>query len=69
MVKNRSLISVEEEQILGLLQQGYSNQKISIEMGISVNTVKYHLKRIYKKLRAGNRIEAINNFCKTLKNK
>ncbi|HPF65591.1 helix-turn-helix transcriptional regulator [Lentimicrobium sp.] len=63
------LLSAGEEQILCLLQRGNSNQAISEATGISVNTVKYHLKKIYKKLHARNRIEAINNFNKTLKDK
>jgi len=64
-----SSISALEEQILCLLQGGNSNQAISEATGISVNTVKYHLKKIYKKLHARNRIEAINNFNKKIKNK
>ena len=68
MMETKNLISAEEEHIIGLLQKGYSNQKISGEAGISVNTVKYHLKKIFRKLHAKNRIEAINNFNKTLKN-
>jgi DNA-binding NarL/FixJ family response regulator len=67
-METKNLISVEEEHILLLLQKGYSNQTISKESGISVNTVKYHLKKIFKKLHAKNRIEAINNFNETLKN-
>jgi len=67
-METKNLISLEEEQILLLLQKGFSNQTISKETGISVNTVKYHLKKIFKKLHAKNRIEAINNFNKTLKN-
>jgi DNA-binding NarL/FixJ family response regulator len=60
-------ISNREKQIILLMSQGYSNQSISEETGKSVNTIKYHLKNIYKKLEAKNRIEAINNFNKTLK--
>jgi DNA-binding NarL/FixJ family response regulator len=67
-METKNLISVEEEHILLLLQKGYSNETISKETGISVNTVKYHLKKIFRKLHAKNRIEAIYNFHKTLKN-
>lgn len=55
-------ITNRESGILQLLQKGFSNEKISKETGISVNTVKYHLKCIYKKLQVGNRVEAINKF-------
>lgn len=55
-------ITSRETIILELLKKGFSNEKISKEIEISVNTVKFHLKRIYKKLNAGNRVEAINKF-------
>ena len=45
-----------------LLGQGFSNEQIAEATGISVNTVKYHLKRVYKKLHVHNRVEAINRF-------
>ncbi len=50
----------EEIKIILLIKKGFSNQKISVETGRSVNTVKYHLKNIYKKLKVNNRIEALN---------
>ncbi len=56
------MMTSQELKILHLLKTGMSNRKISSELGVSVNTVKYHLKRIYKKLNAQNRIEAINKF-------
>ena len=66
-MKEKTGISNREKQIILLMSQGYSNQTISDETGKSVNTVKYHLKNIYKKLGAKNRIEALNNFNKILK--
>lgn len=45
-----------------LLGKGFSNEQIAKSTGISVNTVKYHLKRVYKKLHVQNRVEAINKF-------
>ncbi|HHE40132.1 MAG TPA: response regulator transcription factor [Candidatus Cloacimonetes bacterium] len=55
-------ITSTESGILQLLQKGFSNKKISKETGVTINTVKYHLKQIYKKLHAHNRVEAINKF-------
>jgi DNA-binding NarL/FixJ family response regulator len=55
-------ITSRETVILELLKKGFSNEKISQETEVSVNTIKFHLKRIYKKLNAGNRVEAINKF-------
>lgn len=68
-MEEKPKISSGEQQIIALLQQGFSNVTISKKLGKSVNTVKYHLKKIFKKLHAKNRIEAINNFNKSLKNK
>jgi LuxR family maltose regulon positive regulatory protein len=61
-MQNSQNITNRESTIMLMLKKGFSNQKISQETGISVNTVKYHLKRIYKKLQAQNRVEAINKF-------
>jgi LuxR family maltose regulon positive regulatory protein len=68
MMNEKTEISMRERQIILLMSQGHSNQAISNETGKSVNTIKYHLKNIYKKLGAKNRIEAINNFNKTFNN-
>ena len=57
-------ISSREVAILKLLGKGFSNERISKETGISVNTVKFHLKKIYKKLKVINRVQAINKFNK-----
>ena len=62
-------ITARESVILVLLKKGFSNQKISGETGLSVNTVKFHLKRIYKKLNASNRVEAINKFNEVMNQK
>lgn len=62
-------ITSREAVILGLLKKGFSNEKISKEIEVSVNTVKFHLKRIYKKLRVSNRVQAINKFNETVNQK
>jgi len=61
-LKKNKKITTRELVIIGLLKRGFSNKKISGEIGITVNTVKFHLKKIYKKLDAINRVEAINKF-------
>ena len=53
------MISRREKRVLDLLMKGLTNEGISRELGTSVNTVKYHLKRIYSKLGVRNRVEAI----------
>lgn len=47
-----------ELKILRLLIAGYNNKEISLEMCISVNTVKTHLANIYGKLGVHNRFQA-----------
>lgn len=44
---------------LELLALGMSNKEIGRTMGVSVNTVKYHLKSIFKELRVDNRTQAV----------
>ena len=61
-METRLNITPYESRILLFLKEGLSNKNISFKVGLSENTVKYHLKNIYKKLGAKNRIEAINKF-------
>ena len=62
MLKNGFILTSSETKILLMLKEGYGNKTISENVEVSINTVKYHLKKIYKKLGAKNRIEAINKF-------
>lgn len=59
-VKNQ--LTKSEYKVIHLLEKGYSNKKISIHLNISENTVKYHLKNIYKKLKVKNRLEAVYKY-------
>lgn len=43
-------ITTREKQVLELLARGYSYRMIAIEQGISIETVRKHLKNIYQKL-------------------
>jgi LuxR family maltose regulon positive regulatory protein len=52
-------LSEREEAILGYLPSMMSNQEIAGALMISVNTVKTHLKAIYRKLDAPGRREAV----------
>lgn len=57
-------ITSREKAILKFLKEGFSNERISKETGVTVNTVKFHLKNIYKKLHVTNRVQAINMYNK-----
>ncbi|MFY9973788.1 MAG: two-component system response regulator NarL [Chromatiaceae bacterium] len=51
-------LTPREEEILGLLERGYSNKLIARALDLSVGTVKVHVKHILKKLRLKTRVEA-----------
>lgn len=53
-------ITPREIQILALMAQGYMNKEIGKQLNISVETVKKHVKNIFFKTGAQNRIEALN---------
>lgn len=52
-------VSDREREILGLLSQGASNHEIAEELQLSPNTVRNHLARIYGRLGARSRLEAV----------
>ena len=53
-------LTERERQILRLLAQGKLNKEISADLFISIDTVKKHIKNIYRKINARNRIEAVH---------
>ncbi len=52
-------LSKTEIKIVKLLEKGFSNSSISSSCNVSINTVKFHLKNIYRKLKVHNRVEAL----------
>ncbi|WP_369046657.1 helix-turn-helix transcriptional regulator [Sinomonas sp. P10A9] len=48
-----------EEQVLGLLSGGLRNRAIAAELNVSENTVKFHLRNLFRKLGVSSRAEAI----------
>jgi LuxR family maltose regulon positive regulatory protein len=51
-------LSAQEQRVLRLLSAGCTNPEIARELVISVNTVKDHVKHLYRKLNVSNRLEA-----------
>lgn len=49
-------LTKKEQEIAKLLKEGYTNSDISTMLDISLNTVKTHVKNIYKKLQVKDRI-------------
>ena len=51
-------LTAREAEILERIAKGDSNKKIAEELFISINTVKFHVKKIYEKLDVSNRKQA-----------
>ena len=58
--------SEREKEVTNLLLQGKSNKQIAMALGISANTVEYHLKNIYRKLKVSSRTEAVLRLVKSV---
>ena len=52
-------LSRKERTILESLSKGLTNRELSAELGISINTVKFHLSNLFEKLAVRNRVQAI----------
>ncbi len=55
-------LNSRERQIVPLLIDGVTNKEIAERLHISVNTVKYHIKKLYQKLEVSSREEVISKF-------
>lgn len=53
-------LSPRETEVLGAVAEGLNNRLVGERLGISENSVKMHLKRIFYKLGADDRTEAVN---------
>lgn len=62
--EERTDLSVRETQILNLLVQGYSYKMIAAESKISLDTVRFHIKKIYDKLHVHSATEAVSKAIK-----
>jgi DNA-binding NarL/FixJ family response regulator len=55
-------LSPREQMILERLAKGLTYQAIADELGISVNTIRSHLRRVYEKLHVQSRTEAVVKY-------
>ncbi len=55
-------LSPRHRQVLALIAQGRGNGQIAAELGVSLNTVKFHVRALYARLGVRNRVEAANEF-------
>jgi two-component system, NarL family, response regulator LiaR len=63
-VSKATILSDRQKEILEKLVDGKSYQDISEELFISVETVRTHIKKMYKLLQVNNKTEAINLYVK-----
>ena len=57
-----SRLTNRERELLRALADGWTNGQIAARIGISENTVKYHLKNLYEKLEVSNRAMAVGLY-------
>ncbi len=52
-------LTERERSLLIALSQGCTNKQLAHDLGISINTVKFHLRNLFEKLSVTNRAQAI----------
>ena len=57
-----ALLSKQEKRILSALSTGSLYKEIASDYSISINTVKKHIKNIYRKLQVSKRTHAAQKF-------
>lgn len=55
---SRAQLSTRETEVLRLIAKGYSNKKIAVELDVSENTAKKHVRNILDKIHMRSRVEA-----------
>lgn len=56
------LLSPRQRQLVQLLDEGLTNKQIARALSLSVDTVKYHLKKLYQQLDVSSRAELLKRF-------
>ena len=59
-------LTPHEERLLKMMVDGHTKKTAAAEIGVSVNTVSFHLKRVYEKLQVHSKSEAV---AKALRNR
>jgi DNA-binding CsgD family transcriptional regulator len=61
-----SPLSAHESAVIALASSGLMTKEIAAQLGISINTVKYHLANIYRKLGVKGRVDALHAYHRLL---
>lgn len=64
-VGEQYILSLREKEIVKCIEEGLTYKEISYRLGVSHHTVHTHIKRIYEKLQAKNRAEALSKARKS----
>lgn len=59
---DQDALSAREREVLDFLAQGHTYKRISYELGISMDTTRTYIRRIYEKLHVHSRTEAVVRF-------
>lgn len=55
-------LTKREGELLAALAAGATNERLALDLGVSINTVKFHLRNLYEKLEVRNRAQAVAIF-------
>ncbi|GAB6991822.1 LuxR C-terminal-related transcriptional regulator [Paenibacillus pini] len=58
---HKGILTDQEAKVLGLIAEGMSNKEIAHCLNITGETVKFHIKNIYRKLDVNNRVQALQS--------
>jgi len=60
--EQQNLLSQREQAVLDCLAEGLAYKQIADQLGISINTIRTHLRHIYEKLHVQSRTEAVAKY-------
>lgn len=60
--EKENLLTSKEQEVLDCLARGLAYKQIGDELGISINTIRTHLRHIYEKLHVQSRTEAVAKY-------
>ncbi|WP_337262515.1 MULTISPECIES: helix-turn-helix transcriptional regulator [unclassified Serratia (in: enterobacteria)] len=55
------LLTAKEQEIVNMVREGASNKRIALKLGISLSTVKTHMRNIFAKTAVANRTELVSS--------